>query len=87
MTLHVPDAARRAALAQMDAELEEFFILSDLKITGGRRGSGTEEPVTATLRPTEHRKCERCWRFRVEVGTVPEQPTLCARCADAVAAR
>ncbi len=86
VTLHVPDPATREALTRLDAELEEFFILSDLKITGAE-SENAEAPVTATLRPTEHRKCERCWRFRSEVGTLPEHPTLCARCADAVAAR
>ena len=83
VTLHVPDPARRAALAGLDAELEEFFILSDLKITGEDSGN-PEAPATATLRPTTHRRCERCWRFRPEVGTIETHPALCARCADAV---
>jgi isoleucyl-tRNA synthetase len=31
-------------------------------------------------------KCERCWRVLPEVGSDPEHPSLCLRCADAVSA-
>ncbi len=85
VTLHVADPALREALAQLDAELEEFFILSDLKITEGAADAG--ERTTATLRPTEYARCERCWRHRSTVGADATHPGLCDRCADAVAAR
>ena len=75
----------RESLAQLDAELQEFFILSDLNITEGAEGS--DVPVIATLRPTRHRKCERCWRYLPTVGWSPGYPTLCDRCEDAVKAR
>ncbi len=29
-------------------------------------------------------KCVRCWRVLPEVGSVPEHPSLCLRCTDAV---
>ena len=85
VTLHVADAAQRESLAQLDAELEEFFILSDLKITEGAADAG--ERTTATLRPTEYARCERCWRHRSTVGADTNHPGLCDRCADAVTAR
>ena len=31
--------------------------------------------------PSTHKKCERCWHFRADVGAVAEHPTICARCA------
>ena len=31
-------------------------------------------------------KCERCWRVLPEVGSDPQHPALCLRCADAVSA-
>jgi isoleucyl-tRNA synthetase len=31
-------------------------------------------------------KCQRCWKVLPEVGTVPDHPELCIRCADAVTA-
>ena len=85
VTLHVADPALRESLAQLDAELEEFFILSDLKITEGAADAG--ERTTATLRPTEFARCERCWRHRSTVGADANHPGLCDRCADAVSAR
>ena len=27
-------------------------------------------------------KCERCWHYTEDVGTVAEHATVCARCAD-----
>ncbi|MBC3412550.1 MULTISPECIES: isoleucine--tRNA ligase [Pseudomonas] len=29
-----------------------------------------------------HAKCGRCWHFRADVGSNPEHPEICARCAD-----
>ena len=29
-----------------------------------------------------HTKCARCWHFRADVGSHPEHPEICARCAD-----
>ncbi|MFV3405405.1 isoleucine--tRNA ligase [Pseudomonas sp. NY15463] len=29
-----------------------------------------------------HAKCGRCWHFRADVGSHPEHPEICARCAD-----
>ena len=76
----------RESLAQLDAELEEFFILSDLKLTDG--DPAAEGRPTATLRPTgQYARCERCWRHRSTVGADAAHPGLCDRCADAVTAR
>ena len=29
-------------------------------------------------------KCERCWRWEMDVGANPEHPTICGRCVEAV---
>jgi isoleucyl-tRNA synthetase len=29
-------------------------------------------------------KCERCWRWQMDVGQTPEHPTICTRCVEAV---
>ncbi len=31
---------------------------------------------------SEHKKCERCWHFRKDVGEHAEHPTLCGRCIE-----
>ena len=34
-----------------------------------------------TVKPSASRKCERCWHYRADVGSNPEHPLLCPRCA------
>jgi isoleucyl-tRNA synthetase len=29
-------------------------------------------------------KCERCWKFKDDIGWNPEWPTICRSCAEAV---
>lgn len=57
--------------------LQEFFILSDLKITRGT-------DLTASVDVCSNPKCARCWKLLPDVGSVAEHPTLCGRCAEAV---
>ena len=61
-------------------ELEEFFILSDLKLEPAKEPS-------ASITLTPHKKCARCWRHRPTVGTIALHPELCDRCAAVVEAR
>ncbi|MEY2525292.1 MAG: isoleucyl-tRNA synthetase [Verrucomicrobiota bacterium] len=55
------------------AELEEFFILSDLTIEQANEAG-------ASVTKTSHQKCMRCWRHRAYVGTSTAHPDLCDRC-------
>ncbi len=43
---------------------------------------GTE--TRAVLKPSEAKKCARCWRHRTMVGLIEKSPELCDRCADAI---
>ncbi len=58
--------------------LREFFILSDLRLS---RGADLAAAVEVCGDP----KCARCWKHLPEVGTIAAHPTLCGRCAEAVA--
>jgi isoleucyl-tRNA synthetase len=58
-------------------ELEEFFILSELKLQPGTQPS-------ATVSKTAYQKCARCWRHRSYVGTSAAHPELCDRCEEVV---
>jgi isoleucyl-tRNA synthetase len=60
-------------------DLEEFFILSDLKIEEAK------EP-DANITKTRYQKCARCWRHRQYVGTSKVHPDLCDRCEKVVEA-
>jgi isoleucyl-tRNA synthetase len=58
-------------------ELEEFFILSDLKLQPGKEPS-------ASISKTAYLKCARCWRHRPTVGQSSSHPDLCDRCESVV---
>ena len=73
-------------LKAVEAELPAAFIVSQVEIVNGSEGEMAGETeglfVTAVLAGGE--KCERCWLHDSTVGSDPEHPTLCARCAAAV---
>jgi isoleucyl-tRNA synthetase len=58
-------------------ELEEFFILSELKLQPGKESS-------ASISKTTYQKCARCWRHRPTVGQSAAHPELCDRCESVV---
>jgi isoleucyl-tRNA synthetase len=60
-------------------EVEEFFIVSELKLEPGPEAS-------ATVSKTKFGKCARCWRHRPTVGKSEEHPDLCDRCERVVTA-
>ncbi|TLD69396.1 isoleucine--tRNA ligase [Phragmitibacter flavus] len=59
--------------------LEEFFILSVLKIN---RSSEITDPL-ALVQMSPHRRCARCWKHLPSVGQ-GTKPDLCDRCTEAV---
>jgi len=79
VTLQLADETLLASLQGRAEELEEFFILSDLTLTGGAETS-------ARVVRTSRAKCARCWRHRESVGTNAAQLELCDRCAEVVTA-
>ncbi|WP_300344006.1 isoleucine--tRNA ligase [uncultured Oscillibacter sp.] len=69
-----------AALPKMGAEaLADVLIVSQVGLEEG--GGGLEIQVAKA----EGGKCERCWKILPSVGTDAAHPTLCPRCAAAVA--
>ncbi len=62
------------------AELEEFFILSDLSIEQAKDAG-------AAVTKTNYAKCARCWRHREYVGKSKTHPELCDRCEGVVTAK
>jgi isoleucyl-tRNA synthetase len=70
-----------AAWNSLAQELEEFLILSELEFQAGSPGI----EISVNVEKTTRERCERCWRHRDDVGSNAEHPTLCGRCAEAVA--
>jgi isoleucyl-tRNA synthetase len=52
-------------------------------VTEGEVASGA---FYVQAKPAAGTKCERCWRFTIDVGEDANYPTVCLRCADALAA-
>ncbi len=81
-------AEDRALLEGID--LAEIAITSAASLAAGLPPDGAftlpELPgAGVVVRPAKGGKCERCWKVLPEVGSRPEHPGLCGRCADAVA--
>lgn len=70
-------------LSGMQEALRDICIVSDLHVIKDESLS-TDTPFAVTVEKAVGDKCERCWAYSETVGTVPEHPTLCARCAGVV---
>ena len=58
----------------------------EVALSGGAVVFGIDERVqTVHASVAGARKCERCWRWELDVGTLEDHPDLCGRCAQAVA--
>jgi isoleucyl-tRNA synthetase len=68
----------QAQLAEKKREsLRELLNVSALAVS-----SGSDSVVR--VEKAEGQKCERCWHWETDVGSHPDHPTICARCAKAV---
>jgi isoleucyl-tRNA synthetase len=73
VTLQV-NPADFALLKSLGDDLKFVFITSAVTLVAADVQAIEVKPSSAT-------KCERCWHYRTDVGTVAEHPTLCGRCA------
>jgi isoleucyl-tRNA synthetase len=67
-----------ARLEKDKAELEEFFIISELKFAPA-------DELAAQLSKSPYTGCARCWRYLPSVGHQAAAADLCDRCSEAVA--
>ena len=63
-----------ALLGSLGADAKFVFITSAITLVAGSEMSIATKTSNAT-------KCERCWHYCDDVGTVAEHPTICGRCA------
>ena len=76
-------------LRHYESELKSIFIVSKVVLSDSLQGEswssesveGLKIQVTAAL----GEKCERCWRYSEELGKDSNHPTICPKCAKAVA--
>jgi isoleucyl-tRNA synthetase len=67
-------------LHEYAGELPALFIVSQVALENGHQGE-----IAVDIERAEGLKCERCWKYRQEVGDSADFPTLCAACQEAIA--
>jgi isoleucyl-tRNA synthetase len=67
------DGERYEALSSLGDDLRFVMITSQAKLI---RNANAGIVVDASA----HRKCERCWHYRADVGHDPAHPDICGRC-------
>jgi isoleucyl-tRNA synthetase len=72
------DRDSREFLKSFGDDLRFVFITSQASVMDP---SGLDAaPVRIEVKASPHRKCERCWHYRADVGRDPAHPGLCGRC-------
>ena len=67
------NAADMALLQSLGSDVKFVFIVSSLQLMAGKE-------LSVSVAPSAHTKCERCWHYSPDVGSVAAHPTLCVRC-------
>jgi isoleucyl-tRNA synthetase len=63
--------------------LPELFNVSEVFVTVVTHND-PDYLANILVARSEKPKCERCWRYVADVGTIARFPTVCARCAEAL---
>ena len=69
----------RALLKQYAGELPGLFVVSQVEIE-----EAEEKELGVKVERAAGVKCERCWKYTLDVGSDASLPTICAACAGAV---
>ena len=64
-------------LSRFASELPSLFIVSSVELEDAGEGDG----LAIRVERARGDKCERCWKYKGDVGSNPEFPTVCASCA------
>lgn len=84
------DEALQASLSSLANELRFVLITSAAQVKPLAEAPADVLTTELTglklvVNKSSHEKCERCWHFREDVGSVAEHETICGRCVDNVA--
>ncbi len=79
----------RGLLESYRSWLPAVFLVSQVELARGPLDGGYHsdaiDGLEVQVQRAEGAKCERCWNFSAAVGTFPDYPTVCDRCAEALA--
>jgi len=73
------DAKLYPLLKEYEAQLPELFIVSQVAIS-----NHAAEGIAVQVDKAAGVKCQRCWKFKFDVGSHTEFPTICDSCATVV---
>ena len=76
VAITAPDALA-GYLKALGEELRFALLVSEVSVAKG-------DELTVAAKVSGGEKCERCWHYTDDVGSVAAHPTLCARCAENV---
>ncbi|MDI5983505.1 isoleucine--tRNA ligase [Halomonas sp. M4R5S39] len=83
VTLFVDDELR-ATLTKLGDELRFVMLTSEVHLAPLADGQAAEatdlDGLKVAVAASAHKKCERCWHHREDVGSHGEHPDLCGRC-------
>jgi isoleucyl-tRNA synthetase len=60
-------------------QLSYIFIVSRVGVH-----AGTQAELSIAIAPSTHKKCERCWHWRDDIGQDAEHPHICGRCVSSL---
>ncbi|RHW36479.1 isoleucine--tRNA ligase [Neobacillus notoginsengisoli] len=87
VTLYVNEESR-ALLHSIKEDVKQLFIVSDFEVAGTLEQAPESalklETASIVVTKAEGETCDRCWVVSKEVGSNPEYPTICPRCASVV---
>jgi isoleucyl-tRNA synthetase len=72
-------AGEREILEKFYSELPSLFIVSKVILNDAQ-----SDEIEVQVARIKSEKCQRCWNYSDFVGTSPEYPNFCRRCADVV---
>ncbi|MCD0502348.1 isoleucine--tRNA ligase [Bordetella petrii] len=68
------DGDDRATLESLGDDLRFVLIVSRASVHAGNG------ELRIDIAPSGHKKCERCWHWRLDVGSNADHPEICGRC-------
>ncbi|RDU38975.1 isoleucine--tRNA ligase [Neobacillus piezotolerans] len=87
VTLYV-NGETRELLDSIEEDLKQLFIVSGFEVAGEVEQAPQEalklETASIVITKAEGETCDRCWVVTTDIGSDPDHPTLCARCASVV---
>ncbi len=87
VVIHAEKTNDLSAVERHADDLRELLNVSQLSFQPDAEiGAGTKaaDLLQVEILQAGGQKCARCWHWETDVGSVPEHPALCRRCADAV---